>query len=98
MTVPAISVACAILVAAASGVEVGSGVDVSVGKGVKVGSEVFVGEGMAVAAGLNPARVPHAMSKMDTTTRIYGKRFMKISSWLSFFLRCRKLYVYSTTF
>jgi hypothetical protein len=68
-------------VAAASGVEVGSGVDVFVGKGVKVGSEVFVGgKGVEVAAWLKPEKLPHAITMIDTSTRKYSKRFMKISS------------------
>jgi hypothetical protein len=68
-------------VAAVSGVEVGSGVDVFVGKGVKVGSAVFVGgKGVEVAAWLNPEKLPQAITMIDTSTRKYSKRFMKISS------------------
>jgi hypothetical protein len=89
-------------VAAASGVEVDSGVDVFVGKGVKVGSDVCVGgKGVELAAWLNPEKLPHAITMIDTSTRKYSKRFMKISS--CFYVlhpqtAAQKYTVHSTTF
>jgi hypothetical protein len=57
-------------------------VDVFVGNGVDVGSGVFIG-GRVVAvdgAGCSLEKLPHAITVIDTSTRKYNKRFMKISS------------------